>query len=100
LILLNCVNYDQLESAGYRLMAENFDTENSPEHLKWHHVFVSNAKAFIQGTYHGLDDSHLHACLDEFCFRVNRRRYPEQLFARSLVAAVSAFPFTRYALIG
>ena len=92
--------YNQLESAGYCLQAENYDVEDSPEHLKWLHIFVSNAKAFIQGTYHGLDDSHLQAYLDEFCFRANRRRHPEQLFARSIVAAVSASPFTRYALIG
>lgn len=40
--------------------------------LKWVHVITSNAKS-INGTYHGLDDKHLQAYLDEFCFRFNRR---------------------------
>ena len=92
--------YGRLGSEGYRLQAENFDLENSPAHLKWLHIIVSNAKAFILGTFHGLNDTHLQAYFDEFCYRVNRRWCPEQLFARSVLAAVSASPFSRYALIG
>jgi hypothetical protein len=43
---------------------------------------------------------HLQAFLDEFCFRFNRRRWLDQLFARTLKACSDAKPFTRYALIG
>jgi hypothetical protein len=32
----------------------NKDLKEDPEHLKWLHVIVSNVKAFIIGTYHGL----------------------------------------------
>lgn len=52
--------------------------------LKWVHVITSNAKSFINGTYHGLDDKHLQAYLDEFCFRFNRRFWEPQLFNRLL----------------
>jgi hypothetical protein len=43
------------------------------EKLRWVHTLVSNAKAFIAGTYHGLDKKHLQAYLYEFCYRFNRR---------------------------
>jgi hypothetical protein len=37
---------------------KSFDHKENPEHLKWLHMLISNAKAFISGTYHGLDDIH------------------------------------------
>jgi transposase-like protein len=58
--------------------------------LKWVHVVISNAKAFILGTYHGLGQGYLQAYLDEFCYRFNRRFSPKQLFARLLNACISA----------
>ncbi|MDR1620214.1 MAG: hypothetical protein LBS18_06095 [Clostridiales bacterium] len=36
---------------------------------------------------------------DEFCFRFNRRRRVDQLFARTLIACPVAKPFPRYALV-
>jgi hypothetical protein len=32
------------------------------------HTLVSNAKAFISGTYHGFDQKHLQAYLDEYLY--------------------------------
>lgn len=46
--------------------------KRAPDHLKWLHTMVSNAKAFIGGTFHGLSPKHLQAYLDEFCFRTNQ----------------------------
>ena len=36
-------------------------------------VMISNAKAFILGTFHGLPKKNLDLYLSEFCFRFNRR---------------------------
>lgn len=55
----------------------------------WVYILISNAKAFLLGTYHGLDKKHLQSYFDEFCFRFNRRFWHEQLFPR-LVCAVAA----------
>ena len=55
--------------------------------LHWLHTALSNAKAFLVGTYHGRC-LHLQSYLDEFCFRFNRRHSGSQLFAR-LVRAVA-----------
>jgi len=85
---------------GYRHEPQTFDIKQNPEHLKWLHVIVSNAKSFILGTYHGLGGKHLQAYLDEFAFRFGRRRWQDQLFNRILCACVNSSPFTRYELIG
>lgn len=92
--------YKRLGKEGFLHEAEVFDHKRNPEHLKWLHTLISNVKSFIAGTYHGLDDIHLQAFLDEFCYRFNRRHWIDQLFARTLKACSSANPFTRYALIG
>ena len=57
--------------------------------LRWVHTLISNLKAFLQGTYHGLGKKHLQGYFDEFCFRFNRRFWPNLLFPR-LVCAVAA----------
>jgi len=92
--------YRKLAENGYVHLPENFNCVENPAHLKWLHVVISNLKSFISGTYHGIAKVHLQAFLDEFCYRFNRRFWPSQLFARTLVACSAAPPFTRYELIG
>jgi transposase-like protein len=58
--------------------------------LKWVNILVSNAKAFILGTYHGVMKKHLQRYLDEFCYRFNRRFWSEQGFDRLLLACANA----------
>lgn len=66
-----------------------FNVKDDPDHLKWLHTMISNAKAFIGGTFHGLDSKHLQSYLSEFCFRTNRRQFEGQMFNRLLAACVS-----------
>lgn len=82
-------SYNALSKEGYEHQAEDFDPENRPEHLRWLHVIVSNLKAFIAGTYHGLDKKHLQRYFNEFCYRFNRRRFGNQLFNRLLSVCAS-----------
>ena len=56
--------------------------------LHWLHVVISNAKAFILGTYHGLPKKYLQSYLDEFSFRFCRRDFGPALLER-LTLAVS-----------
>lgn len=62
--------------------------------LHWTHIIVSNAKAFVIGTFHGLDKKHLQQYLDEFCYRFNRRHREAELFDRLLLACATAPPVT------
>ena len=57
--------------------------------LHWLHVMISNAKAFILGTFHGLPKKNLDLYLSEFCFRFNRRNM--NLFERLVVAVCCSF---------
>lgn len=81
--------YKRLKDIGYNHISKNF-YQADDDFLKWVHVVISNAKAFILGTYHGLGQTHLQSYLDEFCYRFNRRAYPRELFGRLLNACLSA----------
>lgn len=48
------------------------------------HTIIGNVKNFILGTYHGLNKMDLQICLDEFCYRFNRRFCHRSLFDRVL----------------
>lgn len=54
--------------------------------LHWLHIVISNAKAFILGTYHGLPKKYLQAYLDEYCFRFSRRDFGPRLLDRLALA--------------
>ena len=77
-------------AAEYEHTPKKFDLIEDPHHLKWLHVIVSNAKAFIQGTFHGLDQKHIQRYLDEFCYRFNRRNFEGQGFFRLLNSCVAS----------
>jgi hypothetical protein len=50
------------------------DSEDSK--LKWLHTVISNAKAFVLGTFHDPKADDLQLYLDEYCYRFNRRYIP------------------------
>jgi transposase-like protein len=92
--------YHKLSKNGYEHISQKIDPVVCPDHLRWLHLVISNLKAFLNGTYHGVPQKHLQAFIDEFCYRFNRRFWSNQLFARTIFACVNASPFTRYDLIG
>jgi len=93
------LSYNILDEKGFIHDGKACDPVNDPEHLKWLHVVVSNAKAFILGTYHGLGPKHLQRYLDEFCYRFNRRKFTLQHFNRTLFACALASKLTYAELI-
>jgi len=82
--------YTVLEEEGYRHQREVLGENNAHKVLKWTHILISNAKAFILGTFHGVGKKHLQAYLNEFCYRFNRRNWESQLFDRLATACVSS----------
>jgi transposase-like protein len=87
------------DNQAYTHEPEKFGIKENPEHLKWLHRIVGNVKVFILGTYHGLGDKHLQAYLDEFCFRINRRKFSGQLFNRLLTACMTSSAITYRELV-
>jgi transposase-like protein len=92
--------YNSLINNGFNHEQYLSGTTECDEALDWTHILISNAKAFILGTYHGLAKRHLQAYLDEFCYRFNRRQSINQLFPRLLNACVSASTITWAELTG
>ena len=83
-------SYRNLSEEGFKLEAKVFNPKNDENHLKWLHTIVSNAKAFIAGTYHGLDQKHMQRYLDEFCYRFNRRFFVSELFNRIVFCCLTS----------
>src|SRR3954451_11301571 len=67
---------------------------DAPAHLvlPWVHRVFANAKRWGLGVYRGLRRQHLQTYLDEFAFRLNRRRTPAAAFERLLGPAVALQP--------
>ena len=77
-------SYRKPLAENYTHQAEDFDPNS--EHLKWLHRIIGNAKAFINGTYHGTSTKHLQMYLSEYCYRFNRRSFGGAIFDRLLIA--------------
>jgi len=92
--------YNHLSENGYMHLKVPYDPKTQPAHLHWTHIIISNAKAFINGTFHGLDPMHLQRYLDEFCYRFNRRWMKTDVFPRLVLACACSTKTTYYELIG
>ena len=62
--------------------------------LHWVDTIISNAKAYILGTYHGLPKKYLQRYLDEFCYRLNRRFSERVIFYKLVDACLLLGPIT------
>lgn len=71
---------------GYTHEHKSYDPHSG--FLHWLHIVISNAKAFILGTYHGLSKKYLQSYLDEYSFRFCRRDFGPALL-ECLTLAVS-----------
>lgn len=66
--------------------------EMASEWLPWVHVVISNFKSYLLGTYHGVSGRYMQEYLDEFCYRLNRRFWENQIPNRLLRLCVSHSP--------
>ena len=74
---------------------QSFVVSKGAEPLGWINTVIGNAKAFLLGMYHGRPDpKHLQAYLNEYCYRVNRRFWENQLFPRLVAACANCEPIT------
>lgn len=87
-----------IRSDGYRSYApalvgyDHQPTTYNPDNglLHWIHIAISNAKAFILGTYHGLPGKHMNEYLAEYAFRFSRRDFGAGLFDRVAFALAAS----------
>lgn len=74
------------------------DREACARWLPWVHKFISNPKAWVNGTHHGVKVKHVGRYLKEFTYRFNRPHDVPRLFHRALVACALAPPVKLCAL--
>ncbi len=73
--------YEGLKKAGYEHSLRPMKgAKDSSEVLRHAHRAISNLKAWLLGTHHGVSPKHLQPYLNEFAFRFNRRRTPMAAF--------------------
>ena len=67
------------------------DPEAAPV-FRWINTTSSNAKAMIDGTFHGRGRARRQLYLDEFAYRLNRRTYGTRIADRLLIACFTTTP--------
>jgi len=73
--------YEGLKKAGYKHRIRLMKSAKEPSKVLPHaHRAISNLKAWLLGTHHGVFPKHLQPYLDEFAFRFNRRSTPMAAF--------------------
>ena len=82
--------YNRLATRGFIHEPTVAPGRTKEDVLHWAHIVISNAKAFIVGTFHGLGDRHIQQYLAEFCYRFNRRHREDEIFDRLLLACATA----------
>ncbi len=82
--------------SGYQhdVVVASKDKDKAREMLHWVDTIISNAKAYILGTYHGLPKKYLQRYLDEFCYRLNRRFSERVIFYKLVDACLLLGPIT------
>ncbi len=93
-------SYRALASVGFEHEYHVYHAKETPDHLHWLHTVLSNAKALVGGTFHGLDSKHLQGYLDEFCYRFNRRKFKGEWFSRLISLCSSTKTMTHSELVG
>jgi transposase-like protein len=90
--------YAPLSDMGYRHRAKTQGDPKKKDVLPRIHRAFGNLKTWLRGTHHGVSKKHLHAYLDEFVFRFNRRRKPMAAF-QSLLGLTSLHQPTTYKML-
>ena len=70
------------------------EPKNASKLLPWVHIFISNAKSNIRGTYKGVSNKYLQRYLSAFCYRLNRRYTLDIIFNKLLSACADKSPIT------
>jgi len=94
-----CRSYKALVKHVYKHQAKEFNVKLNLGFLKWIHTIISNAKAFLGGTFHGLGPKYLQSYLNEFRYRFNRRKFKGELFNRFVNCCISCKTITYPELI-
>lgn len=92
--------FHSLSAWGYnheRIPAAKADTSSI---RGWSQIIISNARALISGTYHGVSEKHLQSYLSEYGYRFNRRSHLEFIFHSIVTDAARSSAWTYADIVG
>lgn len=82
-------SYSKIKDQVWSHKAQKVPANEVEKVLPWVHTMISNAKRSLLGVHHMVSKKYMQDYLDEFCYKVNRRYFGENLFDRLLIACVS-----------
>jgi transposase-like protein/DNA-directed RNA polymerase subunit RPC12/RpoP len=85
----NFKSYSNIHNLVWVHQAQTLKPKEASKILPWVHTMISNAKRNLLGIHHMISKKYFQDYIDEYCYKVNRRYFGENLFDRLLVACVS-----------
>ena len=82
-------SYNKIKDHVWSHKARKVTASDVEKALPWVHTMISNAKRSLLGVHHMISKKYMQDYLDEFCYKVNRRYFGENMFDRLLIACVS-----------
>jgi len=85
----NYSSYSKIKEKVWCHIPQKVSPREADKVLPWVHTMIANAKRTLLGVHHMISTKYAQNYLDEFCYKVNRRNFGEQLFDRLLIACVT-----------
>jgi hypothetical protein len=85
----NYSSYSKIKENVWCHIPQKVNPKDAGKVLPWVHTMISNAKRTLLGVHHMISTKYYQNYLDEFCYKVNRRNFGEQIFDRLLIACVT-----------
>ena len=85
----NYTSYSKVKDQVWCHIPKKVSPREAGKVLPWVHTMIANAKRTLLGIHHMISNKYSQNYLDEFCYKVNRRNYGDQLFDRLLIACVT-----------
>jgi hypothetical protein len=82
-------SYSKLYKCVESVESNKVPPEQAGIMLPWVHTMVSNAKRTFAGIHHLMQADYIQNYLDEFCYKVNRRYFGQNIFERLLIASAT-----------
>ena len=85
----NYSSYSKIKEHVWCHIPKKVNSKDAGNVLPWVHTMISNAKRTLLGVHHMISMKYAQNYLDEFCYKVNRRNFGEQIFDQLLIACVT-----------
>ena len=85
----NYSSYSKIKENVWCHISQKVNSKDAGKVLPWVHTMISNAKRTLLGVHHMISTKYTQNYLDEFCYKVNRRNFGDQIFDRLLIACVT-----------